>query len=173
MMAQHRATTRALIEAAEEKPRLSRRVVRVLRRHGDEPGIVDRVARFQRFYAEQRDREFVWGQADCSLFVADWAIALGHLDPAAHLRDQYDTALGCRRLLRKHGGIQAVVGECAEGIGMRRVDQPTFGAIAVIGAADDEWQQWSAIWDGFRWLVKWDDDLTIFNAKPLVIWSFV
>lgn len=169
----HRQRVRALLEAAVDKPRLGRRVVRVLRRHGSEAGIVERVAAFQRFYAEQRTRPFVWGRADCSLFVADWAMALGHGDPAAHLRGQYETALGCRRLLRKAGGIQSVVGQCAESIGMRPVEDPTFGAIAVIGAADDEWQQWSAIWDGSRWLVKWDDDLVGFSAKPLAIWSFV
>ena len=30
-----------------------------------------------------------WGTVDCSLVLADWAVACGRADPAAHLRGNY------------------------------------------------------------------------------------
>jgi hypothetical protein len=141
--------------------------------HGDEPGVEQRADALAAFLADYAQKPFEWGETDCSLFVADWAMALGHDDPAHDLRGTYSTHVGCRKLLRKRGGIVSVVGECASRIGLCARPEPSLGAIGVIGSHSDEWQQWSAIWTGAGWAVKWDDQIVLFAAKPLAIWSFV
>lgn len=142
-------------------------------RHRHEPGVAARAESLAAFLDDYRRKPFQWGTADCSLFVADWAMTLGHSDPAHDLRGTYTTHLGCRRLLRKRGGIVSVVGRCAARIGLKAAPRPSLGAIGVIGSHDDEWQQWSAIWTGAGWAVKWEDEIVQFTAKPIAIWSFV
>jgi len=116
----------------------------------------------------------VWGRSDCSLAVADWAMAAGHADSAADLRCTYSTETQCRAVLASRGGLIATVGGCAQAIGLSPIQEPEFGCIAVIGSSHNEDRQWAAIWQGFRWLVKWGDERSAqwmpFMAKPLAMW---
>ena len=48
---------------------------------------------------------FVWGEIDCSLFMADWCRKTRGVDPAASLRGRYRTALGAMRHVRRLGGF--------------------------------------------------------------------
>ena len=146
---------RALWRAAGDRPRPSRDVVRVLRRHFAEPGIVDRMARFERFMAEAGRERFAWGVSDCSLVLADWAIANGYPDGAAALRGVYSTDAECRALVEGSGGLAVVVGTCAANIGLTPIHEPEFGAVAVIGPPHRPERQWGAIWNGQRWMVRW------------------
>lgn len=170
-----RHDTRALIEAAEDKPCISPGAVRVIRRHYAEPGLVERMARFEDFCDRTNALPLIWGQADCSLLIADWAIENGHADPAGHLRGAYDTEAGCRALLGARGGLLSVVGDCAARIGLHALHEPEFGAVAVIGSARNQDRQWAAIWNGRRWLVKWGDEASArwapFAASPLGMWA--
>lgn len=77
-------------------------------------------------------RPFVDGETDCALTVADWVEAVTGIDPAAHLRGRYKTALGRERLLRKLGGLEAVMADCAARAGLQETGSPGRGDIGLI-----------------------------------------
>jgi hypothetical protein len=170
-----RHDTRALIEAAADRPCISIGVVKTIRRHHGEEGLVERIARLERFMTEQAVPH-VWGASDCALLLGDWAVANGHPDPADHLRGTYDSEEACRALLVAAGGLPAVVRGCAARIGLRALREPSFGAVGVIGSAINQSRQWAGIWQGHRWMVRWlspDGRPTwaLFSAKPLAMWA--
>lgn len=66
------------------------------------------MADYPAFYAkidEYKKRPFVWGEADCCLFVADALIALTGTDYAAPFRGKYTTATGAMKALAPYGGL--------------------------------------------------------------------
>ena len=167
-----RQDTRALIEAAVERPVMAKWVVQVIRRHHGEVGLVEKLARLEEFLLTVPPH--IWGVSDCSLAIADWAVANGHEDGAADLRGAYATEAECKALLAARGGLVAVVGACAAQLGLTPLHEPELGCIAVIGAPDRPDRQWAAIWSGHRWLVKWGDERSAswvpFAASPLALW---
>jgi hypothetical protein len=166
---------RALWRAAGDKPRPSRDVVRVLRRHFAEDGIVERMARFEDFMQATNREPHVWGVSDCSLLVADWVVASGYPDPAAELRGAYATEAECGALLAARGGLSEVVAACALSSGLKPIHEPEFGCVAVIGSISRPERQWSAIWNGHFWMVRWlsKDGPTwaTFAAPAIGMWS--
>lgn len=64
--------------------------------------------RLAAFLERRTATPWAWGRADCALFAADWILEARGFDPAADWRGRYATALGCRRLLKKRGGLAAV-----------------------------------------------------------------
>lgn len=61
------------------------------------------------FIAEREHEPFSWGRNDCCLFACDAVAQMTGVDMAApDFRSQYDTALSAHRLLREHGGVEAV-----------------------------------------------------------------
>lgn len=79
-------------------------------------------------------RPFQYGAHDCALFIADWGRDLTGEDGAAALRGRYKTKLGCARVLKREGGLIAVVERCALTIGMQQVATPRAGDVGVIMA---------------------------------------
>ncbi|RZJ19129.1 MAG: hypothetical protein EON91_02730 [Brevundimonas sp.] len=104
------------------------------------------------FLEEMACRPFVDGERDCALTVADWVMtATGCPDPAAHLRGRYRTALGRERLLRKLGGLEAVMADCAAKASLAEVTNPVRGDVGLIEAGR---RGFAAICLGGRWAVK-------------------
>jgi hypothetical protein len=169
-----RQNTRALIEAAADVPCITRGAVKVIRRHYAEDGLVERMAAFEDFCDRTNGRPSVWGESDCTLRVADWVAENGYPDPAAVWRGTYETEAECRALLVARGGLIGHVQACASDIGLKPIYEPEFGCIAVVGAGCNSDRQWSAIWNGARWLVLWGNEQaahwTPFVAKPLGLW---
>lgn len=170
-----RHDTRALIEAAADRPCVSVGMVKAIRRHHGEDGLVERMARFERFVGETDATPHVWGVSDCSLMVADWCVANGYPDPAAELRGTYATEAECRAILEARGGLSNVVAACASLAGLAAIHEPEFGCVAVIGSPSRQSRQWSAIWNGHKWMVRWlsADGRPMwapFIAKPLGMW---
>lgn len=68
------------------------------------------------FLTARESAPFAWGENDCCLFACDGIRALTGLDPAAKVfRGRYRDAAGATRLLRKHGGVEAITERlCAE-----------------------------------------------------------
>ena len=171
-----RSDTRALFEAARDVPHITRGAVRVVRRHAAEDGLIERMARFERFCAATDPLPHAWGTSDCSILVADWVQENGHPDPAAHLRGTYGSEPECGALLARHGGLLPLFKTCMEErAGLRAILEPRFGAVAIIGSSHNEGRQWAAIWNGYRWMVKWGDATkarwTPFAARPLGMWA--
>jgi len=170
-----RHDTRALIEGSEDSPRMSRAVVEIIRRHHGEPDLVGRMARLERFLGRTAATPHVWGLSDCSLMIADWCVANGHQDPASAWRGTYGTEAECRALITAQGDLAAVVASCARKAGLRAIREPELGAVAVIGSARNTDRQWSAIWNGKRWAVRWVSARgtpmwSPFMATPIAMW---
>lgn len=167
-----RQDTRKLVEAAGDRPVMSSWAVKTIRRHHGEDGLVERMARLESFLLDRKPH--VWGQSDCSLVIADWVALNGHHDPGAEWRGAYDTEEDCRALLERRGGLVAHIGACASDVGLTPILEPEFGCIAVVGSKHDDRRQWAAIWQGFRWLVKWGDGNAArwvpFSARSLAMW---
>jgi len=149
----------------------SREVLGVLRRHFHEPDLVERLARFEGFSSQIALKPFAWGRDDCSLLVADWVIANGYADPAAHLRGTYADEASCMTIVESAGGLVPLFGDCLAQVGLSPAHEPRFGAVAVIGARSDIHRQWGAIWNGRAWLARFQDGFQLFTARPLAMWS--
>lgn len=60
------------------------------------------------FIEEKRHTPFKWGENDCCLFTCDWvAMVLGY-DPGESFRGAYHTAYGATKVLKAHGGVEAI-----------------------------------------------------------------
>ncbi|KSV79010.1 hypothetical protein N182_18635 [Sinorhizobium sp. GL2] len=126
------------------------------------------LAAFIRAYGEKPWRPGV--DVDCCLFLASWALWLGHTDPAAHLRGTYDNDDGFRLIVDHAGGVLPLVADCVGRIDGRRVQDPACGAIGVIGSPNNIHRQFGAIHDGERWLVRFKKSVGPMVAAPLAIW---
>ena len=71
------------------------------------------------------------GKVDCCLIIAEWAIWLGHADPAAHLRGSYAPGQGQVDILAANGGAVSLVEHCAISIGAQPVLEPSCGDFGV------------------------------------------
>ncbi|MNQ28497.1 hypothetical protein D3C85_417900 [compost metagenome] len=104
------------------------------------------------FLEEMARRPFVDGRHDCALTVAEWvSLATGCPDPAGHLRGRYSTPLGRERLLRRLGGLDAVMVDAAHRSGLSETTNPGRGDVGLIKVKD---QCLAAICLGVRWAVQ-------------------
>lgn len=95
---------------------------------------------------------FVDGKADCALMVADWVmVAMGVPDPAIEFRGKYASAFGRERLLRRLGGLSAVMGRQAAVLGVREASEAISGDVGVIRLGK---QTLAGIFTGRLWAVK-------------------
>lgn len=128
--------------------------------------------RLAAFVEDYRRRPWAPGiDVDCCLALAEWAMWLGHEDPAPHLRGAYADDEGFRAIIANAGGVVPIVERCAAKIGGKRIDAPRPGAIGVIGSPANMQRQWGAIFDGKHWLVRFRDDLGPMTAATLAIWE--
>ncbi|MGM4909116.1 DUF6950 family protein [Rhizobium sp. 768_B6_N1_8] len=123
------------------------------------------------FFASHSALAWSPGAIDCCLFLADWAVFLGHPDPADHLRGTYEDEEGFRGIVEAAGGLVPVVGFCVEKIRGKRVQRPAAGDIGVIGSPKSIHRQWGAIFDGARWNIRFENAIGPMTASPLAIWS--
>lgn len=122
------------------------------------------------FLASYERKQWEPGKVDCCLFLAAWAVWLGHRDPAQHLRGTYETEAGFIAHIEAAGSVTALVECCSATIGANRVCEAVCGDIAVIGSPSNIHRQFGAIYDGERWLVRFTHSVCPMTAKPLAIW---
>lgn len=121
------------------------------------------------FLEQMAATPFVDGETDCALTCADWVmLATGCADPAQHLRGQYASALQRERLLRRLGGLEAVVSDCARRAHLTETSEPSRGDIGVVSLAH---QPLSAICLGERWAIKSSRGVVVEPALVLKAWS--
>ena len=122
------------------------------------------------FRAAHEARPHGWGDIDCCMALADWAIWLGHEDPACDLRGTYDSEEGCKAIVAAMGGLLPLVGRCCHRIGWERTERVETGVIGVIGSPTVISRQWGAIRDGSEWLVRAEAGFLPFHASAFAMW---
>lgn len=124
------------------------------------------------FLARAARTPFALGEFDCCLWLADWIALNRGIDPAAHLRGRYSTALGYRRLARKAGGMAALVGSCVEPAGLRLTGAPKPGDIGVVRAVTtDGLHDVGAICTIRGWASLSPAGLLVGPTTPLAAWE--
>lgn len=93
--------------------------------------------------------------------------ARGCADPAAHLRGRYSTPLGRERLLRRLGGMEAVVETCAANAKLDEAHEPRRGDVGVI---EHSGRQYGAICIGERWALQGDGLVTLVPDRVVRAW---
>lgn len=134
---------------------------------GADAPLADRLAAF---IADNNTRPWQPGAVDCCMVLADWAVWLGHPDPAAHLRGTYDSDEGFRAIIAAAGSVPALVAKCVPASG-KRIQHPQRGAIGVIGSPSNIHRQFGAIHDGSGWLVRMHGGFGRMTAKTLAAWE--
>lgn len=116
------------------------------------------------FLDDMARRPFVDGSADCVLTVADWVVRNGHPDAATPYRGRYRTALGRERLMRREGGMFAVMNAGAARAGLEPTRCPNRGDVGLIVANG---QKLAAICLGRLWAAK-GPGLTVMPADEVL-----
>lgn len=122
------------------------------------------------FMAAHAALAWEWGTVDCSLVLADWAVANGHRDPGATLRGSYADELGWQAIVVKRGGLFPLVSDVCARAHFPIAAVPTRGVVGVIGAPHSALRQWGAIHDGETWLVRNPDGFSPMTARILGMW---
>ncbi|WP_181529486.1 DUF6950 family protein [Ensifer adhaerens] len=134
--------------------------------HGDH----HRSCQLTAFLADNNARPWRPGHVDCCMVLADWAVWLGHPDPAPHLRGTYDSDAGFREIIAAHGGVVPLIASCIPASG-KRIQHPSVGDIGVIGSPTNIKRQFGAIHDGSGWLVRMHSSFGRMTAQMLAAWT--
>lgn len=84
-----------------------------------------------KFLDRSTAKEFIWGENDCSLDLADW-LGMNGFDVAKDWRGTYSSELECQALLDARGGLLSVITAEASRLGLQATARPQQGDIAVI-----------------------------------------
>lgn len=87
------------------------------------------------FLAAAAERPFSWGDFDCLMWLAEWVKARRGVDPGAWHRFTYSNAFEAVKLVAKAGGMVAHVESCVAPLGLKRIDHPKAGDIAVVNSS--------------------------------------
>jgi hypothetical protein len=89
------------------------------------------------FLRSAAQRGFSWGEHDCLLWLADWIEDRRGVDAAGLLRGSYRTALEAQRLVKREGGLVALIDQRMAPLGIARTDQPQRGDIAIVDGPEN------------------------------------
>jgi hypothetical protein len=132
-----------------------------------------RATRLVEFLAASAAEPFVWGVRDCSLWPCEWIERMRGVDPAAGLRQRYGSALGCGRLLRASGGLEALARAIGHAAGLRETATPADGDIVL--ARVDRGKIWFdlalGIAHGGHAVFKAPRGLTAMDVAPIAAWE--
>jgi hypothetical protein len=84
------------------------------------------------FLARAGRRGFAWGQNDCMILVADWAVVLTGRDPAAQYRDLYSNETEAMDIIARAGSPTDLLDQCLLPLGWSRVVTTIAGDIALV-----------------------------------------
>lgn len=70
------------------------------------------------FIRAKKKEDFSWGQNDCCLFAADALFSMTDFDAAASYRGTYKTEAEAKKLLKKMGGLEIIIGTACRELGM-------------------------------------------------------
>lgn len=132
---------------------------------------LDGVDKLAAFLVDNSARHWQPGHVDCCIVLADWAVWLGHADPADHLRGMYDSDEGFRAIIAAHQGAVPVVAACVAKLGGKPIRGPQRGDVGVIGSPTNIHRQFGAIHDGKSWLVRMHGGFGEMTARTLAAWK--
>lgn len=117
------------------------------------------------FLERTADRPWVWGETDCTMWVADWCIQRWGVDPAAAFRGRYRNE--AEMLALTANGLMELVAPCMTFA--RAVDEAQDGDVAVIQLPGKEV---AAIRVGPHWAMRrFPDGLAFVDAPALAVWG--
>lgn len=112
---------------------------------------------------------FVWGECDCSLFMADWCRKVRGVDPAASLRGRYSTAAGAMRHVQRLGGFETMARTLMAAHGFVSTDAPRVGDVGLV--AHPHVGPVFAIRCALGWAVKSPEGVAVDDYPTLAAWS--
>jgi hypothetical protein len=130
--------------------------------------VTSRSERLTAYLAAGAALPFVWGERDCCLWVSDWIKAERGLDPGGELRGAYADQRACARIVKRAGGLSALVSNAMAKAGLPETDAPGLGDVGTITAGGETMM---AVCLGERWALKAKDGLAVIPATHLVAWS--
>ena len=122
------------------------------------------------FMDDHAELSWAWGYVDCSIVLADWAVANGHADPAVTWRGAYSTMQQWRNIVIARGGLLPLVSDVCDRAGLAPATTLVAGVIGVIGAKHNVERQWGAIYDGSAWRIRGESGFSTLTARVLGKW---
>lgn len=109
--------------------------------------------------------DFVWGQSDCSLVLADYVRDVTGIDGAEHLRGRYGDRTAAEAVAGLDRGLEHVISACASRCGLMRTIAPVRGDIGVMKLRHLEF---AGLCLGDRWAVKSPDGVLFLDGPELI-----
>lgn len=100
--------------------------------------------------------------------VAAWVKAATGVDGASAWRGRYSTRTGWLRILKREGGIEAVIAKGAALAGLSETSEPKRGDIGIARLPNGELM--AGICIGERWASAGARGLAAFVAEPVRVW---
>lgn len=121
------------------------------------------------FLAEAEGRRFQDGTWDCALMVAAWVERATGVDGAAPWRGRYATRIGWLRILKREGGIGAVITKGAALAGLSETSNPRRGDIGL--ARQPNGDLMAGLCLGDRWASAGVRGLAVCRADTVRAWG--
>lgn len=120
------------------------------------------------FLEDASAKRFQDGRWDCGLMVAAWVERMTGVDGASPWRGRYATRIGWLRILKREGGIEAVIAAGAALAGLTETKEPKRGDIGVARLPNGELM--AGICLGERWASAGLNGLAACCAEPVRAW---
>lgn len=122
------------------------------------------------YLEEAAGRPFSYDGNDCLLgFVGGWVQAVTGQDRAAPYRGRYRTELGCLRLVRREGGVEAIMRRALDGF--PEVKKPEAGDVGCVLVPTDHGPvPIGGIYAGSRWAGLTAKGVLFAPFTALAIW---
>ncbi|HBT01661.1 MAG TPA: hypothetical protein DEB47_17795 [Citreicella sp.] len=121
-----------------------------------------------------RTLPFVWGRSDCCLCASDWIQRVTGRDPAAAIRELYDSRASCQALTGwMTDPVAAVERQLATIGGLPRVETAQRGDVAVLRLPGQRWA-FGAVYLGRHWACRAEGGVTILSptmVQVAAIWE--
>jgi hypothetical protein len=89
----------------------------------------------KQYLSEVGRQQFLWGELDCFLFVADWVEQITRRDPAGAYRGAYTNSREGRNIIKANGGALQFAHTLLTRAGCVRTETAEIGDVALVRVA--------------------------------------